>query len=342
MRIVRQFKRIPFLYWVFYFIIMIFAISLNCFFYSSRKKSTNSCRCIICDTEQNIIYNNVDELTFITVPRPLLKDKQRQTMKLALASWLGCSKKSHVLLFINRSEFDPTGKIPDEIDKEFGSGRVIYAGGIRSDHSGVPYINEWFIQGIKHSPSKYVTFINSDILLSSGWLNRVKQVFGIMESHDLPAFLIGQRIDFDLKDEQFKMIKFTQKDILSTIDHVVEISSHNDHSPYGIDTFTFKADDPPFDPQMIPPFIMGRYNWDNWIIGYLNRVCETVTFNLDPPIYHINHRRHNFDVNDSKVAVNHHLKRANKNFFGSNYDTKWQVVNGYLKRRNGREEYKLE
>jgi hypothetical protein len=87
---------------------------------------------------------------------------------------------------------------------------------------------------------------------------------------------------------------------------------------------------------------MGRYNWDNWLVGWWNKICDTVTFNLDPPIYHMNHVRHSFDVNDSKVAINHHLKRANNNYFGSNYDTKWQVTEGgIVASRRGDRQFKL-
>jgi hypothetical protein len=124
--------------------------------------------------------------------------------------------------------------------------------------------------------------------------------------------------------------------LLHDIDALVERSKHSDHSPFGIDTFTFRADPPPFDVENIPPFVIGRYNWDNWLIGWLNKICDTVTFNLDPPIYHMNHNRHNFDVNDSRVAINHHLKKANNDYFGSNYDTKWEIANGELvSRRRG-------
>ena len=162
-----------------------------------------------------------------------------------------------------------------------------------------------------------------------------------MENNNHSPFLIGQRIDFDMKDKAYEKIRFDQEHILTDIDDMVENSKHEDHSPYGIDTFTFRADKVPFDQYMIPPYIMGRYNWDNWLIGWFNKICDTVTFNLDPPIYHMNHRRHSFDTNDSRVAINHHLKRANKNYFGSNYDTKWEVKGGFVVRRRGKERYEL-
>ncbi|OHT04766.1 hypothetical protein TRFO_06211 [Tritrichomonas foetus] len=338
-RLFRQIRRISFQYWLIYFILIVFVIIVNIAIYTSYIPIDQPCNCRQCEKKYSIKYFDVDELTFVSVPRPLKKDKQKRTMKLALSSWLACSPKSRVLLFIERDEFDPTGKIPDEIDNIFGKDRVIYAGGIRCDHSGVPYIHEWFIQGIKQSPSKYITFINSDILLSENWLKRVKQIFNIMD--DKPTVLIGQRIDFDLKGEKFQKLIFSQDKLLNSIDNMVQESKHSDHSPFGIDTFTFRADKPPFDPEMIPPFMMGRYNWDNWLIGWFNRICDTVTFNLDPPIYHINHNRHSFNVNDSKVAINHHLKQANMNYFGSNFDTKWEVKNGFLVRRNSNEKIEL-
>ena len=74
---------------------------------------------------------------------------------------------------------------------------------------------------------------------------------------------------------------------------------------------------------------MGRYGWDNWFVEFLNNnvSIHTVTFNLSPPIYHVNHKRHNFDVKEDRVTVNHHLRLANGEHFGSNYDTYWEIFN---------------
>jgi hypothetical protein len=310
---------------------------------SSLLAPAESCHCSPCrpDSNASIARLAVDDITFISVPRPLEKESQYRRMKLAISSWLAASASATVLLFINRTEFDPSGRFPTEIDRQFGAGRVNYAGGIRTDHSGVPYIHEWFIQGIRQSPSRYVCFINSDILLSEKWLSRVKQIFKAMEN-DRRLLLIGQRIDFDLESSEYNKLRFTQNNLLNDIDEMVQRSRHSDHSPYGIDSFTFRVDPPPFDVDMIPPYIMGRYNWDNWLVGWWNRICDTVTFNLDPPIYHMNHVRHSFDVNDSKVAINHHLKKANKDYFGSNYDTKWQVIEGnVVAKRHGKNRYEL-
>lgn len=296
--------------------------------YSSPKKP------IFCprpDDYRPIKLNSVDEIAFITVPRPFMNGDIFERNKLAIHSWLSVSNRSRVILFVNRSEFDPSGEFPALLDKLYGSHRIEYRGYIKSDLQGIPYIDHWFIRGLKETESKYVCFINSDIVLSSSWLKRVKQVFSVMK--DKKTVLIGQRIDFDLNQWKLKDLNYGSQDFLQQIDKFVMDSNHEDHSPYGIDTFTFRADIPPFNPEMIPPFVMGRYNWDNWLTGWLNTIVDTVTFNLDPPIYHVNHQRHNFDIEDDRVAINHHLRQANYNYFGSNFDTTWEIANGKLQSR---------
>lgn len=327
----RALKRVGLAMWIVYGVSMLLLVILNAIYFIKTKKR-ESCICLTCDEKNPIIHHDIESITYITVPRPITKKKNMVRMKLAISSWLASSPKSNVILFIDREEFDKTGELPNELDQLFGEGRVQYLGSIRTDHDNVPYINDWFLQGILRSQSKYVCFINSDILLSEKWLKRVSQVYDNMEEENL--FLIGQRIDFDLKDKYFKELRFDQLHLLADIDKMVRKSNHLDHSPYGIDTFTFRADKPPLDPYLIPPFIMGRYNWDNWIIGYLNKICQTITFNLNPPIYHINHNRHAFNPNNSKVAINHNLKKVNKDYFGSNYDTKWEIIGDTLKRRH--------
>jgi len=337
---IRALRAVPSHMWLVYAatVMLVFVANSVAF---SRLTRTNGCACAGCNdsAEPEIRRPSISELSFISVPRPLTKASQYQRMKLAIGSWLACSPQSRVLLFIDRGSFDPTGRFPAELDREFGTGRVSYLGGIRGDREGVPYIDAWFRAGVRRSASRYVCFINSDILLSAGWLARVREVFGALG--DRNPILIGQRVDFDLKGAAYAGLRFTQGALLGDVDAMVRAARHSNHSPYGIDTFTFRADRPPFDPEMIPPFVMGRYNWDNWLVGWFNRVCETVTFNLDPPVYHMNHNRHRFDTNDSRVAINHHLKKANGDFFGSNYDTRWQVVRGELVQRRGSERFTL-
>ena len=135
-------------------------------------------------------YFSIDEITFISCPRPLTPERYN-SMKITYSSWLSSSPKSSIILFVNKSEFDPTGKFPEELDNLFGKGRITYAGHVRHDLNGIPYIDDWFRQGIKKSKSKYVSFINSDIPISKNWLHRVKQVYAAFDDSWGLCFALG-------------------------------------------------------------------------------------------------------------------------------------------------------
>lgn len=337
----KRIHSLPFIYWIIFFGSIFLICFTNLFFYSKVNSTRKlNCQCPIqCNGVHQLKRFSIDEMTFISCPRPLTKDRYNST-KLSLSSWLAASPKTSILLFVNKTEFDPDGSLSNELSRLFGANRVRYAESTRHDLKGVPYIDDWFREGIKQSESKYVSFINTDIPLSKDWLKRVKQVYSVM-GDEKPIVMIGQRIDFDLDKNKFHQLRFDQEHLLSDIDEMVLQSKHSPHSPYGVDSFTFQIENLPFDSDKILPFIMGRYNWDNWIVGWLNTFADTVTFNLDPPIYHINHKRHNFNPEDSKVAVNHHFKKANKDYFGSNYDTKWEIVDQTLVKRSTKESFVL-
>jgi hypothetical protein len=263
-------------------------------------------------------------------------------MKLSICSWLAASPSANVLLFLNRTEFDLCSRVQFEIDEQFGAGRVVFAGKIRADDSGVPYINEWFIEGMRQKTSRYVCFINSDILISARWFSCARQIFKVM-GYDRNVLLIGQRIDFVLIDSEYDKLRFTQNSLLVDIDSMVQRSPHSNYCVDGIDSFTFNVNLPPFNAAMIPPFLMGRPVWDNWLIGWCNQISDTVTFNLDPPIYHINHVNHTNDPKDPKVIFNRELWKANGNYYGTNINTKWRVINRRIvARRDGSVRYILD
>jgi hypothetical protein len=239
-------------------------------------------------------------------------------------------------LFINRSEF---GALADELDDCYGPGRVIYSGHIKTSFAGVPYIDAWFRQGIQLSPSTHVCFLNADILLSANWFTQAIQMLHVMANH--PIILIGQRINVDLNSIDDYNFSIGTK-LLHEIDDVVKKSRHFPESPDGIDIFLFQIDRVPLEPERIPPFIMGRYYWDNWLVGYLNHFCDVITFSLNPPIYHINHKPNTKNSNDDQFAINQHLWKANKQYYGSNRDVTWKLSGNLLIRRRSSIQIRLD
>ena len=290
--------------------------------------------CNNCSTVNIVEGNSPDDITFITVPRAHINNDQRNKYTLVVSSWLSSSPKSKVILYAPEDEFDTTGQFQKRIIELFGENRVFYKGYLKSDQDGVPYVDDWFRRGVDDATTKFVCFINTDILLSADWLRRVKQVYKAFKENE-SLVLINQRIDFDLY-KSIDQMELNATDFLEQIDRLVKSSSHETHSFLGMDTFTFKKDPLPFNVDLIPPFIVGRYNWDNWLVGYLNAFTTTVSFNIDPPIYHINHRRHDFDPNDPRVAANSNLRLLNRGYFGSNMDTSYNVHDGILLSKFGK------
>ena len=309
------------------FFSIFFICSIN-FFFLLTPNSHENCSCPKCVSQHNNIkYDSIEEITFISSPKPV-SSYNYNIMKLSLSSWLSVSPDSRIILFCHPLEFDPSGKLVEELETLFGKARIKYEKPVRHDMDGIPYVDDWFRQGIKKSESKHVCFINNDIVLSSGWLQRTKQAFETFGNQS--AVLIGQRIDFDFDNEQFKNLKFDPNTLLGDIDKMVMMLNHSEHSPLDVDTFTFKIDPLPFDYELIPPFIMGIYTWDKWIVGWLNKITNTLTFHLDPPIYHVGQKTLTYDSDDDKVATNNHLKKANNNYFGSNSDTVWEIIDGNI------------
>lgn len=336
----KMFRYVTYELWIFYFFTLGFAITFNVlkYFYKSRP---SPCNCLECDNIHNKTYNDFDDMTYISVPRNIKNNKDYLKIKLAISSWLSSSPKSKVILFVNRSKFHSS--LPYELDQLYGKGRVFYANELRSDIKGVPYLDQWFEKGINLCETKYVTFINTDILLSSKWFHVVQNIFKIFEKFltDQKPFIIGQRIDFDLVLQNVQTIHYGQNILLKEIDEMILNSSHSLHSIYGMDTFSFRADDPPFPVSKFPPYLIGRYNWDNWFVGWLNRIADTISLLDTVPVYHINHRRHDFNINNSRIAINHYIKKANNDYFGFNGNTKWFVDKNYLKLRSSSVKYPL-
>jgi hypothetical protein len=270
---------------------------------------------------------SINQLTFISAPWPHLTSEAYNSTKLAISSWLSASPHSKVILFVNRANFE---NLAEELEHRYELGRVNYVGPLKRDLADIPYVDDWFRQGIRLSQSTYVCFINADILLSANWFTKAKQVFHFMG--DRPILLIGQRINVNLQPASFLNLSF-KRSLLQEIDVLVKNSRHAKHSPIGIDSFCFRIDRLPFEPERIPPFVMGRYWWDNWMVGYATGRYNTITFRLTPPIYHINHTPHKLDPKVNRVAVNYYTRIANNNFYGSNLDTIWEVSGTFLFRR---------
>ena len=313
-------------------VILLLAIMISSLFASvvfSPKYGTGVNTCPSCSNSSIIKYNTVNDITYITVPKKVEKDEDRLKYKFAFCNWLAASNGSRIIAYMNSSDFDPSGDTQREIESKFGEGRLSFLDTLRHNYVGIPYIDSWFSKGFEDAETLYVCFINTDILLSSSWFPAIQTAFKLIGNKK--ALIINQRIDFYLDPSAIENWDFYSKDLLNKTDALINDTNYTLHSPYGVDTFTFRKDIMPFNPHVIPPFLVGRYNWDNWICGYLNYKVLTISFGVTPPIYHIDHVRHQFNKGaDPLVKTNEELRSMNYNYFGSNFDTNYVYKNGKI------------
>jgi hypothetical protein len=162
----------PISFWVLFGTSMVFVGYLSFMFF--RSCLLLSCNHRHLQVGHSRAYDSIDELTFISAPRPNLRLEAYNRTKLAISSWLSASPYSNVLLFVNRTSYKT---LIDELEILYEPGRVICGRPIKTDLAGTPYIDDWFQEGIRLSPSTYVCFINADILISRNWLIRAKEIF---------------------------------------------------------------------------------------------------------------------------------------------------------------------
>lgn len=286
-------------------------------------------------------FNSIEEITFISVPFPVSTKNIFMSLLLSVSSWLSISPKSRVILFINRNDLDYVFNFSLTIEKIFGKDRISYPGTICTNWIGLPYINEWFIQGLRLCQSRYVCFLNSDIFLPSNWLKITEKVFLLPSMLNTNLFLISKRINFHLNETIFNSINFTKyilnhKDLLKEMEMILLKDKNITYSRHSaVDIFTFRADRPPFNPKMIPPFLMGKPFWDNWLVGYLNTLAETISFANYSYVYHVGPLRTKYKDYTQEYFINYYIHTSKIHFGGGNDQTKWRIENGYLLKNKG-------
>lgn len=291
---------------------------------------SNSLQKNIC--EQINLYplenSTFDDVVFITSPYPRFDEKEVRRLKLAYGSWLSSSSRTKIIILVDKDMFDPNDILTNYLEDIYGKGRIIYSTSKVGTFNKVPYIRDWFKKGVNMSFGRVVCFINSDIVLSSVWMNKIDRVFRTMK--DDPLVITSQRIDFNLDKNMFSRLDFRSPNFLISVDDMVQDSFPEVHSSHGMDLFVFRSDRLPFNPDNIPPFLVGRYAWDNWLLGYLHKRCSVVSFGVDTPVYHINHRRHYRNSSDSMILLNDLLKSIAGKYYSTNDQTKYYLKDNYI------------
>jgi hypothetical protein len=142
--------------------------------------------------------------------------------------------------------------------------------------------------GVNLAQTKYISLINSDIVLSALWYPAVVGMLDLIRASFQPIML-SSRWDVDFPESSFAEIRFSEARLLHDIDNVMKNLKMKRYTSKGIDIFTFRRKHPPFDPAKIPPFLMGKPCWDYWLMAWTSTFCNTIFTNYKPYTYHLNH-----------------------------------------------------
>jgi hypothetical protein len=174
-------------------------------------------------------------ITIFSIPKPFV-GHTGIIQENALRSWRAISDKE-IILFGNEEG-------TEEAAEEFG---CLHVKDISLSEYGTPYLDEVFKRARELSNGKYLCYVNSDIILYDEIWEAVKAV-------PFKEFLMtGQRWDITITTATFP----NHAGILNYI-----MNHHTLQNFPGMDYFIFPKDMA----IPMPPFIVGRRGWDNWLV----------------------------------------------------------------------------
>jgi hypothetical protein len=204
-------------------------------------------------------------LTIFSAPKPFTNPHIATIQRNAIASWLALPGVEVILLG------DEPGLA--EAAAELG---VTHIRDIPRSESGAPRMDAMFRLAREASPTPFYCITNADIILFDDLLTAMQAAASQTERF----VLMGQRWDADI----IEPLDFSEgwQDRLRNTVHATGTL----HRPAGSDYFLFPATCY----TKIPPFVIGRAGWDNWMIYHARKSgFAAIDATHDVMIVHQNH-----------------------------------------------------
>jgi hypothetical protein len=204
-------------------------------------------------------------LTIFSAPKPFSDPHIATIQRNAIASWTKLPEVSVVLL----------GDEPGLAEAAADLG-VTHLREIPRSPSGAPLMDTMFRLARETSKTPLYAIVNADIILFNDFVQAAKNVSAQQEKF----VLMGQRWDFEINEPLDFSADWADR-LRSTVYRLGEL-----HRPAGSDYFLF----PITTYQLLPPFIIGRAGWDNWMIYHaLKSKFPAIDATADIMIVHQNH-----------------------------------------------------
>ena len=184
-------------------------------------------------------------LTIFTIPKPF-RGHIEIIQRNALKSYLSLGNSVEVLLLGEEVGIA-------EMSAELNIRHIPY---LEKNHFGTPTVNSAFAIAQAEAQGSIMAYVNADIILTSDILRAIKSV-------SFEKFLItGQRWDLNIGSELDFESSGWERQLRDWA-----ITCGKQFGPLGMDCFIF----PKGMYRDLPPFIIGRACWDNWIIYWTRK-----------------------------------------------------------------------
>lgn len=181
-------------------------------------------------------------ITFFACPKPF-RGHAGIIQRNAIKSWALLKPKPEIILL-------GKGAGVAEISRDLG---LIHIPEVNENEFGTPLVDSIFRIGQSRASHPVVCYVNSDIILMSDFMRAVEII-----SARMPKFLmLGRRRDVAIAEAWDFDAAHWEKNLKN-----LAVRTGRLHEPNGIDFFCFPRNlytD-------IPPFAVGRFAWDNWLV----------------------------------------------------------------------------
>ena len=215
-------------------------------------------------------------LTFFSTPKPF-RGHINVIQRNALQSWKLLHPEVEVILF-----GDDEGAA--EACRELG---ICHEPEIRKAEHGTKYLNYLFNRAQQIARHNIVCYVNCDIILTSSFRKGIE----IASSLARPFLMVGHRWDTNITEPW----DFSQSDWEERLMAVVSQCGKQQTDSY-IDYFAFARGLY----KNIPPMVIGRVGWDNWLVWKARSLGATVI--QASPFVKAIHQNHDYSYHPSGAA----------------------------------------
>ncbi len=255
-------------------------------------------------------------ITIFALPKPFGRNTDL-IQRNAIRSWERLQPEVDVLLIGDDAGIAETAR-------ELG---VRHAGGIKFNAQGTPLVNSAFEIARRESDSPFLAYCNSDVILMRDFVKAIALVNQNSMFRQFVAF--GQRTDLKV-DRQIDFHEQAQVEWLLEDCRQSGIRSSNVCKEYFVFNRELYRD--------VPPFAIGRGNWDNWMIHSAKvkqlpvvKISDFVTAIHQAHDYsHLSASRFSCYVTGAEAETNRRLAGGRHYLSGSTAN--WRLTGAGLKR----------